>query len=306
MSSSGIGLEGNVVRMRTMVTALWILVASHITAHAAPAAVSSDPPYDPTHPPTLEVVHIPSHGLKMNGIILKAAGAGRHPVVLLLHGLPGNEQNLDLAQAIRRDGWSVLTFHYRGCWGSAGTYSFTHVFEDSQAAYNYMRDPAVAARYGFDTNRIVVIGHSLGGMAATIVGRDNPELAGVGLISAADFGAFGQDRSERARVQLTARMAENMESLVGVTPATMATEIEANATQWDFVAFAPELSKHPLLLVTSDDGLAGASDALGRAVHKLGQDPVTAVHLATDHSYSGKRIALETAVINWLDGLPVH
>ncbi len=292
--------------MRTMVTALWILVSSHVTAHAAPAAVFSDPPYDPAHPPTLEVVHIPSHGLKMNGIILKAAGAGRHPVVLLLHGLPGNEQNLDLAQAIRRDGWSVLTFHYRGCWGSAGTYSFTHVFEDSQAAFNYTRDPAVAARYGFDTRRIVVIGHSLGGMAATIVGRDNPELAGVGLISAANFGAFGQDRSEQARVQLTARMAENMESLVGVTPATMATEIESNATQWDFVAFAPELSKHPLLLVTSDDGLAGASDALGRAVHKLGQDPVTAVHLATDHSYSGKRIALETAVINWLDGLPIR
>ena len=292
--------------MRTMVTALWILVASPIAAHAVPAAVASDPAYDPAYAPTLEVVHIPSHGLKVNGIILKAAGAGRHPVVLLLHGLPGNEQNLDLAQAIRRDGWSVLTFHYRGCWGSPGTYSFTHAFEDSQAALDYARDPAVAARYGFDTSRIVVLGHSLGGLAATIVGRNNPELAGVGLISAADFGAFGQDRSEQARLQLTSRMAENMESLVGVTPAKMAAEIESNATQWDFVAFAPQLSKHPLLLVTSDDGLAAASDALSRAVHRLGPDPVTAVHLGTDHSYSGKRIALETAVIGWLDGLPVR
>ena len=290
--------------MRMIVAALWILVDSHILAHAAPAAVSIDPQYDPAYPPTLEVVHIPSDGLKMNGIILKAAGTGLHPVVLLLHGLPGNEQNLDLAQAIRRNGWSVLTFHYRGCWGSPGVYSFTHVFEDAQAALDFTRDPAIAARYSLDTGRIVVIGHSLGGMAASVIGRDNPGLAGVGLISAADFGEFGRDRSEQARARLTSTMAENMESLVGVTPAEMASEIEANAGHWDFVTFAPQLSKHPLLLVTSDDGLAGASAALEKAMHKLGPDPVTAVHLTTDHSYSGKRIALETTVISWLDGLP--
>ena len=292
--------------MRRILAALWLLAAGPLMAHAAPAVVSADPPDDPAHPPTLEVVHVPSHGLKLNGIILKAGGAGRHPLVLLLHGLPGNEQNLDLAQAIRRDGWSVLTFHYRGCWGSPGAYSFTHVFEDAQAALDFARDSAVAARYGLDTSRIVVIGHSLGGMAASIVGRDNPGLEGVGLISAADFGAFGRDRSGQARARLTATMAENMESLVGVTPAGLAAEIEANAGQWDFVAFAPALAKHPLLLVTSDDGLSGVSDALDRAVHRLGPDPVTTVHLATDHSYSGKRIALETAVIGWLDALPAR
>ena len=34
--------------------------------------------------------------------------------MILFHGLPGNEQNLDLAQAIRRANWNVLTLHYRG------------------------------------------------------------------------------------------------------------------------------------------------------------------------------------------------
>ena len=48
------------------------------------------------------------------------AGAGRRPTVVLLHGLPGNEKNLDLAQAIRRAGWNVVTFNYRGSWGSPG------------------------------------------------------------------------------------------------------------------------------------------------------------------------------------------
>jgi predicted alpha/beta-fold hydrolase len=37
--------------------------------------------------------------------------------VILFHGLPGNVQNLDLAQAIRRANWNVLTLHYRGSLG---------------------------------------------------------------------------------------------------------------------------------------------------------------------------------------------
>ena len=86
-----------------------LLTLAPAAAGASPTAVTSDPPADPAHPPSLAVVHVPSHGVLMNGIILEAAGAGPHPAVLLLHGLPGNEQNLDLAQAIRRDGWDVLT-----------------------------------------------------------------------------------------------------------------------------------------------------------------------------------------------------
>ena len=38
-----------------------------------------------------------------------AAGAGPHPTMLLLHGLPGNERNLDLAQAARRAAKVALT-----------------------------------------------------------------------------------------------------------------------------------------------------------------------------------------------------
>jgi len=41
--------------------------------------------------------------------------------VVLLHGYPGNERNLDLAQARRRDGWDIVFFHYRGAWGSTAS-----------------------------------------------------------------------------------------------------------------------------------------------------------------------------------------
>jgi pimeloyl-ACP methyl ester carboxylesterase len=43
-----------------------------------------------------------------------ASGTGPRPAVVLLHGFPGNERNLDLAQDMRRAGWDVLYLNYRG------------------------------------------------------------------------------------------------------------------------------------------------------------------------------------------------
>jgi acetyl esterase/lipase len=283
-----------------LVAVFALAAAAPLHAQDIPAAIAQDPPVDPAHKASMEVVHIPTHGVEINGVLYRAAGPGLHPTVVLYHGLPGNEQNLDLAQAMRRDGWNVLTLHYRGSWGSPGEYSFHHVFEDAQAALDFVRDPAVAAKYGIDVHRIVVMGHSMGGMAASIVGDHNPDLAGVGMISAANFAFIGAGQSLPA---LTKFMAQNRESL-NETAEQMAAEAIAGARDWNFVTYAPNLAKHPLLLVTSDDGLRGPSDSLAKADRFLGGAPVTEVHIATDHSYSDHRIALEAAVIRWLDGLP--
>src|SRR3546814_13526648 len=82
---------------------------------------------------------IPSEDGALNAVLYTAAGSGLHPTLLLLHGFPGNEQNLDLAQAARRAGWNVLTLHYRGSWGSPGSFSFTHASEDAWNALQYLQ-----------------------------------------------------------------------------------------------------------------------------------------------------------------------
>src|SRR5580700_12335767 len=111
---------------------------------------------------SMQELQIPSHGALLNGFVYVAAGAGPHPAVILLHGFPGNERNLDLAQDIRRAGWDVLYFDYRGSWGSTGEFSFTHGIEDTAAAIDYLRSPAMARTLRLDPSRIVLIGHSMG------------------------------------------------------------------------------------------------------------------------------------------------
>lgn len=74
------------------------------SAQSVPAAIFTDPPVDSAHPAAMTVLHIPTHGVEINGLVYSPVGAGVHPTVVLCHGLPGNEKNLDLAQAIRRAG----------------------------------------------------------------------------------------------------------------------------------------------------------------------------------------------------------
>ena len=60
-----------------------------------------------------------SDGHRLIGTLYLARGEEPKPTVLLLHGCPGLEKNLDLAVLLRDRGWNSLVFHYRGCWGSA-------------------------------------------------------------------------------------------------------------------------------------------------------------------------------------------
>ena len=91
-------------------------------AKAQSSALTTDPPADKTNPAIMDAFTLPSHGSQINVIAYVASGAGPHPVVVMLHGFPGNERNLDVAQATRRAGYTVLVSSYRGAWGSQGAF----------------------------------------------------------------------------------------------------------------------------------------------------------------------------------------
>jgi uncharacterized protein len=291
-----------------------LCVSLHLPLHGQqvrqlPAAITTDPAPDKAYPAAMETFQIPSHGAMLNALAYIAEGAGPHPVVLLLHGFPGNEKNLDLAQAIRRDGWDVVYFDYRGSWGSPGEFSFTHSIEDTQSAIAYLRDPAHAKKLRSDPAYIVLIGHSMGGFMARYAGAQDPAIKAVGLISAADMGvdrvqSLKPEQHDAAIKGLAAHLAsEGMAPLAGCTPESLAKEVVANAAAWNIPNLAPKLATRPVLVITSDDGLAPSNDAFVAALHKAGATEVSTVHLTTDHSYSDQRIALEKAVLETLEDL---
>src|ERR1700743_3168229 len=148
-------------------------------ADQTPNAVILDPGPDKAHPPALADVRIDSHGSAMNAVLYTASGPGPHPAIVLFHGFPGNEQNLDLAQAIRRAAVTVLSVRYRGAWASPGAFTFTHALEDAYVALAWMRDPATVAKYNLDPRRIFVGGHSMGGLMAASAASHDPKVAGL-------------------------------------------------------------------------------------------------------------------------------
>ena len=260
-----------------------------------PRAIYTDPPRDSAHPARMEVLHIPSGGVNINGVAYVAAGRGMHPTFVFFHGLPGNEKNLDLAQAVRRAGWNAVTVNYRGSWGSPGEFRFGNNLEDALATLAFLRDTGTVRKLGIDTTRLVIAGHSMGGWVVSQTAARDHGLRGAILISAADIGLVGT----YSRADRVALAADNMESLAGVTAESMADDLAAS-TQWTFASAASGLARVPLLVLTSNDGLAPQSAALVSAVRAAGNTRVKTQHVATDHSWSDRRIALEAAILRWL------
>ena len=284
-----------------MITAL-LALALALAPEPASAAVTRDPPRDPFHPAAMRALPIPSGGVALNAVLYRAAGAAPHPTVLLLHGFPGNEQNLDLAQAMRRAGWSVLTLHYRGAWGSPGAFSFHHVLEDADAALAWLRSPAGRAA-GVDAARLVVIGHSMGGMASAYDAGHDPALTGAALISPAGMDLFTGDRVRSVKALGDEYGAATMHTLAGTSPEALYAEVAADPRPFTLTTYAARAAGKPVLVVSSDDGLKSQADGFAAALRASGGSP-REIHLATDHSYSDMRIALETAVLEWLATLP--
>ena len=279
-----------------------VMVALPLPAFAAgpadiPAAIYTDPPADKAHPAAMEVVHIPSGKVAINGIVYIAQGAGPHPTVILCHGLPGNEKSLDLAQAMRRAGWTVVTFNYRGSWGSPGDYRFSQNLEDADAVLAFARDPANAVKLRIDPKRLVIMGHSMGGWVTALTAAHDKALLGAAMISAGNMGWLGKLPRDQA---VKALGSNGMEALAGTTPELMADEIIANTDSFDFVKAAPQLMGTNLFILTSDDGLAPMSNALSTAIAKAGGSGMKTMHVATDHSWSDARIRLQAEILRWL------
>ncbi|MEM8498147.1 MAG: alpha/beta fold hydrolase [Pseudomonadota bacterium] len=254
---------------------------------------------DAEHPPFIQELFIPSDGLKLSGFLLGANGAGPHPTVLLLHGYPGNEKNLDLAQSMRRAGFNVTFFHYRGAWGSEGSYSLATLSDDVANVLAFLRASDSALRV--DSSKLSLIGHSMGGFAALRSAALDEGVVCVAGLAAANLGEYAE-RNEAQSKGFKA-YTDQLIMLNGFSGDQALKEIAANANAFDVRNYGNKLSGKSVLL------LAGESDSVvppavqQRMVTAYQQQPdlrLTHKVLPGDHSFSSTRILLQRNVINWL------
>jgi len=284
-----------------LVAAVTSIAASAV--ESIPKAVTTDPPPDAKFPARLEVLHVPSGGVLINGVAYVASGERRHPAFVFFHGLPGNEKNLDLAQAVRRAGWTVITVNYRGSWGSPGNFRFAQNLEDAAATLAFIRSPDTAKRLSIDATRVAIGGHSMGGWVSAETLAHDPKLLGAVIISPGDMGAIGL-RAQQNRGAVIAGMNDNRESLAGATGESMADELRDHGREWSFKSLAPELVHRNLLVLYSNDFVKADSLELVDDVKAAGGKTIADRYVVTDHSWSDHRIALESLVVHWLETLP--
>ena len=252
-------------------------------------------------PPSMADMLVPSHGSNLLGVFYLAEGAGPHPTAILFHGFPGFEQNLDLAQALRRAGWNVLALHYRGSWGVGGGFSFLHAVEDADAEVAFVLDPANVRKYRIDTNNVIVIGHSMGGFMAASAAAHNPHVKAAVLISAWNIGAQRPAPWSEADEAKALAREDNLVPLTGTSGEALAHEEFTHRAQLDFVRLAPEIAPRPVLIVTANDHSDQFGDPLAAALKSAGDASVTMQHFDTDHPYSGYRLQLADTVVGFAE-----
>ena len=339
-------------RLAALATSAFLLSACAATPLLAGAQerVSNPVLFDqlrhPTHPAVNRQLLIPSGPVlpelgrpaEMNALFFLAAGEGPKPTMLLLHGLPGNERNLDLAQAVRRSGWNVLTFTYRGAWGSEGNFSLQNAVADSAAALAFLRTPAAALAFGIDLKHIVIAGHSMGGymaahtaanqytqtaIAQTKIGvtEDSrallPPIAGVVLLDAWDIAAEARTvvaAGPDNRAAFIAGFDDVGHSLGSITATDLYENVVRDGANLDLLKFTPILAKLPTLTIYATHGGAVENRRIAKAITfacvgsavTSASTPCSglrAVELNSDHSFADSRLSLIDEVVGWLAGL---
>jgi acetyl esterase/lipase len=234
----------------------------------------------------LEDVTFKSQGSTLLGGFYLGAGVGPRPTAVLLHGVPGVEKNLDIAYALRDKGWNCLYFHYRGSWGSEGSYSFSGAYDDVAAAADWvLKQPSV------DRERLAIVGNSIGGYLA--------------------FAASASDSRIKATVSISplvdpttvAISDEIFDEFAVMLKGVSAEELKA---QWDALpsiqTMSAALRSRAILLITADqDELFPPShyESLTAAVKSIDWRRIS----NADHVFSTCRTQLVKTTVGWLENI---
>lgn len=274
-----------------------------------PEYLFSDPPVDPETPAEVlssyGAFDFISHGSHVYGQIMwpELSFETKRPCVIMFHGYPGTARHDDMLHALVRMGYVTVSPHFRGAWGSQGKYSITNCIEDALAIAEYVRGDEFSARYNIDTERIYIMGHSMGGNTSIHVANDLPWLRGIILLAPFDPTYYiRHDRMEEQRFVLSDGYPLHYDGVDAISK-----NIEDNM---DSLIFDDDLeqmareNRNVLCIVGDEDYYAPPEDMLKPIWDRIcteehpGIRPLLWLH--TDHDFFGQRIKATKAIAEFI------
>lgn len=245
------------------------------------------------NPPDLQAELVSGKRGRLLVTIYRAGGAKLHPTVLLSHGFPGIEKNIDLAQALRRIGFHVVLYHYSGSWGSDGAYAYTHNLEDADTILEFIETNST---YGFDLENLFVVGHSVGGFVTAHLFAKHPKLRAAVLLAPCDLGAVVAFPEETKAKRLLREIFETgPDWLNGTSSAALYEEVFAQQTSYRIAALLERIQNRPLycLGAVQDESCPPEAHCLPwvEALRSMG-GRIIYEELDTDHSFSDARLRM--------------
>jgi len=242
---------------------------------------------------------------RMSGFIYQAAGEAPHPTVLLLHGYPGNEKNLDVAQALRSKGWNVVFFHYRGAWGSEGEFSFLNAEQDVQAVLKYINNNDNANKLHIDRNLISIVGHSMGGHMAIAGILDNPSVNCAIAYDGANMGVNGVGIIDDPETKIPWKeYSDTLFMLNGWSGEKAQKELRAHSKDLNLVKRVNNINGRPVLLIAADSEvipLKSHIEPLLKALRNTKNSKISYKLIKDDHSFNSSRAELIDATLSFLN-----
>lgn len=254
------------------------------------------------NPEAVEPAHgtylvLESHGSRIFGRLLLPDffdKESRCPVVLMLHGHPGGDKNLDIGEALRANGFAVAVVSYRGVWGSHGDYLLSHNIEDVISTVNFLREKA--ADYRLDPGKVFLFGHSMGGFSALNAMARGLQVSGAVLMAPYDAGyKYLYDRSNFDGV-----MASKNRGYFHLSSENALEEDAAeNAESWNIRNLLSKLDKHiPYCFIdgtkdTTSGHMGPVVDEMKKAGFQVSYHLLEDGHMFPLHRATIARIALE-------------
>ena len=262
----------------------FFILATIFSQAQSDSIVLKDLQWDAAAPAGTIELTIPSQGSRLAGFIYTANGIQKHPTLLLLHGYPGNERNLDLAQAVRAHGWNVIYFDYRGSWGSEGEFSFENCVQDVQNVVSFCKKYSESLR--IDTSNIALFGHSMGGFICLKALTEIPDIKKGFALSTwniyADVKSIKQSEVEAAAKQFPLPFVLNTTSL------KLIKETVDNLPYYNLENVAVLLSGKQIIMLDEHH----LNQTLAETIKMANRNYFEYEVWPTDHGFSNKRISL--------------